>query len=60
MHPECGMDVATVNQLQTSVCLPRPHPHGADHTLPIPMSGTGAKPKAGVSVKLASDMESGW
>ncbi|XP_060102380.1 rho GTPase-activating protein 7 isoform X1 [Heteronotia binoei] len=47
-HPESGVNVATVNQLQTSLPLPRPYSHGAaDRTLPIPMSGSGAKPKAG-------------
>lgn len=53
------MDVATVNQLQTNVPLPRLQPHGADRTLSIPMSASGAKPKAGVSIKLDSDMEGG-
>ncbi|XP_054845484.1 rho GTPase-activating protein 7 isoform X2 [Eublepharis macularius] len=48
-HLESGVDAAPVSQLQTNMALPPPpHSYSADHhTLPIPMAGSGAKPKAG-------------
>nr|XP_060634534.1 rho GTPase-activating protein 7 isoform X1 [Anolis sagrei ordinatus]XP_060634535.1 rho GTPase-activating protein 7 isoform X1 [Anolis sagrei ordinatus] len=44
---DSGIDVATLSHLQTSIPPSLPAPHGIDQTFPIPMAGSGAKPKAG-------------
>ncbi|XP_053111881.1 rho GTPase-activating protein 7 isoform X3 [Hemicordylus capensis] len=51
-HLESGVDIATLSHPQTNVPPPSPpppplHTYGADRVIPIPMAGTGAKPKAG-------------
>uniref|UniRef100_A0ABM5GIC5 Rho GTPase-activating protein 7 n=1 Tax=Pogona vitticeps TaxID=103695 RepID=A0ABM5GIC5_9SAUR len=48
-YPESGADTSTLSHQQTNIPPPPPPPPpcGADQAFPIPMAGSGAKPKSG-------------
>lgn len=51
-HPESGADITSLSHQQTNVPSPPPPGGGADRAFLIPMAGSGAKPKSGVSLQI--------